>query len=292
MNPFLGSQTKRPTSSIANKKNLGYHRLELWETESMSTSKGFLQNLLALVAVVMAIVMPVQPALAAVTVGQTASADARVDGIRVPSGTTLISPAVVETGDKAAVLHLSNGEVVAVAPYSTAVLASVDSGIQLAVERGNVAYTNNDGALETISTTETILVAQQGQIQEGERISSEDDDVEESEERLCELQDWTADQWRDCRFDDPDKKDQDGDDRDDEACDWELLEVPMSQVPQYLEKTAVLACKDRNDLDFDCNCKKAALIVWWIPVAAVAGGAAIYELVEGDDEKAASPTTP
>jgi len=263
----------------------------------MSTSKGFLQNLLALVAVVMAIVMPVQPALAAVTVGQTASADARVDGIRVPSGTTLISPAVVETGDKAAVLHLSNGEVVAVAPHSTAVLASQDRGIQLAVERGNVAYTNNDGALETLSTTETILVAQQGQIQAGPRISSTDDETNETEERLCELQDWTADQWRDCRFDNPDKKDQDrkdqdDDDRDDDECDWEVLEVPMSQVPQYLEKTAVLACKDRNDLDFDCDCKKAAFIIWWIPVAAVAGGAAIYGLVEADDEKAASPTTP
>ena len=266
--------------------------MEWWETEMMSTSRGFFQSLIAAIAVVMAIVLPVQPILATVAVGQTASADARIDGIRVPSGTTLISPAVVETGDKAAVLHLSNGEVVAVAPHSTAVLASADSGIRLAVERGNVAYTNSDGALETISTTETILVAQQGQIQVGERISSEDDDAEEAEERLCELQDWTADQWRDCRFDDPDKKDQDGDDRDDEACDWELLEVPMSQVPQYLEKTAVLACKDRNDLDFDCNCKKAALIVWWIPVAAVAGGAAIYGLVEGDDEKAASPTTP
>jgi len=263
----------------------------------MSTSREFLQRLIAPIAVVMAIVTPVQPILATVTVGQTASADARVDGIRVPSGTTLISPAVVETGDKAAVLHLSNGEVVAVAPNSTAVLASEDSGIRLAVERGNVAYTNNAGALETLSTTETILVAQQGQIQPGERISPEENDEEEAEERLCELQDWTADLWRDCRFDDPDdeaqdRKDPEGDDRDDDECDWELLEVPMSQVPQYLEKTAVLACKDRNDLDFDCNCKAVPIIVWWIPVAAVAGGAVIYGLVEGDDEKVASPTTP
>lgn len=287
----------RPTGSIANNKNLGYHQSDWWETESMSTSEGFVHSLISSIAASLALILCVQPILATVTVGQTASPDARVDGITVPSGTTLISPAVVETGDKAAVLHLSNGEVVAVAPHSTAVLASQDSGIQLAVERGNVAYTNNDGALETLSTTETILVAQQGQIQTGQRISSIDDETKETEERLCELQDWTADQWRDCRFDNPDKKekdrkDQDGDDRDDDECDWEVLEVPMSQVPQYLEKTAVLACKDRNDLDFDCDCKKAAFIIWWIPVAAVAGGAAIYGLVEADDEKAASPTTP
>jgi len=241
-----------------------------------------LQNLIAPIAVVMAIVMPVQPILAAVAVGQTASAGARVDGIRVPSGTTLLSPAVVETGDNGAVLHLSNGEVVVVAPRSTAVLGSVDTGIRLAVERGHVAYTNNDGAMDTLSETETILVAQQGQIQPGERLATD-----EEEERLCELQEWTEALWLTCRYDDSDNQDQD-----DEDCDWELLEVPMSQVPQYLEKTAVLACKDRNDLDLNCDCKKAPIIVWWIPVAAVAGGAVIYSLIEDDDEEPASPTTP
>lgn len=253
----------------------------------MSIGKGSLRNLLAPIAVLLAVVLPVQPALAAIAVGQTASADATVDGVRVPSGTTLISPAVVETGDNAAVLHLSNGEVVALAPQSTAVVASADDGIQLSVERGNVAYTNNEGALDTISETETLSVDQQGQIQKGERTATD-----EEEERLCELQDWTADQWRACRFDDPDDEDQDDNEKDDDECDWELLKVPMSQVPQYLEKTSVLACKDRNDLDFDCNCKMVPIIVWWIPVAAVAGGAVIYGVIEGDDDEPASPTTP
>ena len=34
------------------------------------------------------------------------------------------------------------------------------------------------------------------------------------------------------------------------------------------------------------------IIVWWIPVAAVAGGAVIYGVIEGDDDEPASPTTP
>ena len=231
--------------------------------------------------------MPLQPVLAAVPVGQTASSEATVDGIRVPSGTTLISPALVETGDAAAVLHLSNGEVVALAPHSAALIASVASGIELSLERGTLAYTDSDGAQETASATETVLVEQQGEIQQVERTSTD-----EQEERLCELQDWTADRWRDCRFDDPEEADRDEGDEDDDGCDWELLEVPMSQVPQYLEKTAVLACKDRNDLDFDCDCKPVPLILWWIPVAAVAGGAVIYSVVEGEDDEPASPITP
>jgi len=251
----------------------------------MSTNKGLVQHLIAPIAVAMAILLPVQPVLAAVAVGQTASANVMVDGVRVPSGTTLISPAVVETGDSGAVLHLTNGEVIAVAPESTAVVATMDTGIRLAVQHGNVAYTAADGSLATLSATETLLVPQQGQIQEGERIATDED-----EERLCELQDWTADLWQECRFDDPD--DQDDQDDDDDGCDWDLLEVPLSQVPQYLELTSVLACKDRNDLDLDCNCKKVIFFVWWVPVAAVAGGAVLYQVITDDDEKTASPSQP
>ena len=243
----------------------------------MSTNTGFLQHLVVPVAVAMAILIPVQPVLAAVAVGQTASADATVDGIRVPSGTTLISPAVVETGDTGAVLHLSNGEVVAMAPQSTALVASVDNGVQLAVQKGNVAYTNSSGAMETLSTTETVLVSQEGEIQQGARISDDE------EERLCELDEWTAALWQTCRYDDPKDKD----------CDWDLLKVPMSEVPQYLDKTAVLACDDRNDLDLDCDCKKLkGAFIWWVPVAAVAGGAVLYTLIEDDDEEPASPSQP
>ena len=139
----------------------------------MSTNKGLLRHLFAPVAVAMAILIPVQPLATAVAVGQTASAHAVVDGIRVPSGTTLISPAVVETGNSGAVLHLANGEVIAVAPETTAIVASEESGIRLAVQRGNVAYTTADGSMATLSATETLSVSQQGQIQEGGRITAE-----------------------------------------------------------------------------------------------------------------------
>jgi len=244
----------------------------------MSTDKGLLQRFVVSVSVPLAILVPVQPVLATVTVGQTASARVTVDGTRVPSGTTLISPAVVETGDSGAVVHLNNGEVVAIAPQTTAVVASVGNGVRLAVQKGNVAYTNNAGVMETLSSTETLLVSQEGQIQQGERIYDEDE-----EERLCELHDWTAVWWQTCRHDDPD----------DDDCEWSLLKIPEPEVPRYLEKTALLACDDRNDLDLDCDCRKlAGFFVWWVPVAAVAGGAVLYNVITEDDEKPASPSQP
>ena len=100
----------------------------------MSTGKSPFRNLIVAIALTLAIWLPVQPALAAVAVGQTASADTRVDGIQVPSGTTLISPAVVEAGASGAVIHLRHGEVIAMAPRTTAVVASADNGIRLANE--------------------------------------------------------------------------------------------------------------------------------------------------------------
>ncbi len=249
----------------------------------MPTSKGFLQRFAAPATVVMLVLLPTQPVVAAVAVGQTASSDATVDGVRVPPGTTLLSPALVEAGDLGAVLHLANGEVLALAPRSTAVVASVDGGIRVAVEEGNLAYTSNQGELETLSRTETILVAQQGEIQQGERIAPVVPPGDEEQEDLCELQEWTATLWQTCRFDDPD----------DDDCDWELIEVPMSEVTQYLERTAVLACKDRNDLDLDCDCKqRIGAFAWWMPVAGVAGGVALYQILQDDDDQPASPSTP
>ena len=183
--------------------------------------------LLAPIAVLLAVVCPFNRPLQPLRSAKRPVPMPRSTACAFLQGRTLISPVVVETGDIAAVLHLSNGEVVALAPESTAVVASADDGIQLSVERGNVAYTDNEGALDTISETETLSVDQQGQIQKGERAASD-----EEEERLCELQDWTADQWRACRFDDPDDEDQDDSEKDDDECDWELLKVPMSQVPQ------------------------------------------------------------
>jgi hypothetical protein len=243
----------------------------------MSINKALSGPLPTALAVSMAFLLPIQPLLAAVSIGQTASSDLLVDGVRVPSGTTLLSPSVVETGDSPAVLHLSTGGVIAVAPQSSALLAGDDAGVRLAVQEGRVAYTSKTGQVEYLSQTETLLASAQAGIQEGDRTSSDED-----EEDLCQLRDWTSSHWQECRFDDPDN----------DECNWEHIEVAMHEVPRYLEKTALLACADRNDLDLECDCGTvAAAVMWWIPVAAVGGGWALSEIIE-KEKPAASPSTP
>lgn len=242
----------------------------------MTINKALFRRVSVSVAATMALLLSVQPLLTAVALGQTASADTRVDGVWVPPGTTLLSPAVVETRDAPAILHLGTGDVLAVAPQSSAVLEDEQGSIRLVVQKGRVAYTSTTGEVSYLSQTETLLANSQGDLQEGSRVDS----AEEVED-LCQLRDWTADLWRLCRFDDPD----DGD------CEWEHIEVPTIDVPRYLEKTALLACEDRNDLDLECDCGSVAAVLWWIPLATVGGGWALSEVIE-KEKKPASPSTP
>ena len=69
------------------------------------------------------------------------------------------------------------------------------------------------------------------------------------------------------------------------------LEVAASLAPTYVGKTAYLACKDRNPLDLTCDCRPPAAI-WWKVGAGVGAAAGLYWLIDDDDEKPASPTTP
>jgi hypothetical protein len=135
------------------------------------------------------------------------------------------------------------------------------------------------GEVAVLTASNSLALDQEGQIQEGERVA--ESASAEDTERLCELQNWTAELWRACTG--PDRKDAD--------CAWELLEVAASLAPGYVGKTAYLACKDRNPLDLSCDCKPAAF-AWWKVGAGVGAAAGLYLIIDDDDEKSASPTTP
>lgn len=248
----------------------------------MSTNKGFSASLLASAGILALLIAAGQPLFAVVAVGQTASPGARIDGVQMPSGTTLLAPTLVATESRPAVLHFINGEVLTLAEHSSALVESVDRGLQVVVRSGNAAYTDATGAVASLSETESVLLTQEGQIQQGARIGEE----QEEEERLCELEDWTPELWQTCRYDDPS----------DEDCDWELIKVPMSEVPKYLEVTALLACEDRNELDLECDCAEEIIFAWWkagAGVGAAAGAIVLYEeVIDEDDEEPASPSTP
>lgn len=241
-------------------------------------NKGFFGLPRSFLAIAGAIVLCASPGVAAIAIGQTATAGAKVDGVRVPSGTTLLSPARVETGVTPAIVHLSNGRVLAFSEETDAMVESIGGDVRLAVRSGNVAYSDSSGEVEFLTASNSLLLDQEGQIQEGERVS--DSASAEDTERLCELQSWTTELWQACTG--PDRKEAD--------CAWELLEVAASLVPTYVGKTAYLACKDRNPLDLTCDCRPPAAI-WWKVGAGVGAAAGLYLLID-DDEKSASPTTP
>lgn len=218
------------------------------------------------------------PGLGAIAVGQTATAGAKVDGVLVPSGTTLLSPARVETGASPAVVHLSNGRVLAFSEETDAMVESVGGDVRLDVRSGNVVYTDDSGEVAFLSASNSLLLDQEGQIQEGERVS---ESSAEDTERLCELQDWTTELWQACT----------GPDRDEADCAWELLEVATSLAPTFVGKTAYFACKDRNPLDLDCDCNPEAF-AWWKVAAGVGAAGGLYLLIDKETEQPASPTTP
>jgi len=242
-------------------------------------NKGVFGFYAPFLAIAGAIVLCSSPGMAAIAIGQTATAGAKVDGIRVPSGTTLLSPARVETGVTPAIVHLSNGRVLAFSEATDAMVESVGGDVRLAVRSGNVAYTDGSGEVAFLSASNSLVLDQEGQIQEGARVTPSAS--AEDSERLCELQDWTAGLWQACTG--PNRKEAD--------CAWELLEVAASVAPNYVGKTAYLACKDRNPLDLTCDCRPPA-VVWWKVGAGVALAAGLYKHIDLDDETSASPTTP
>jgi len=221
------------------------------------------------------------PAAAVVAVGQTATAGTKVDGIQVPSGTTLLSPALVEAAGMPAVIHLSNGQVLALTEDARAMIESADAGtVQVSVESGKLAYTDDAGEVTTVASNNLVLLGQEGQVGEGARITPAASGSEGETERLCQLQDFTPPRFTACS------------DKDAKDCDWELLEVPASVVPQHLDIDSFLACKDRNPIGLNCDCAPAGVPVVWWAVGGAAAAAALLIIIDDDDPDPASPTAP
>lgn len=217
-------------------------------------------------------------------VGQTANAGVRLDGVQVPSGTTLISPAVVRTGDSAAIIHLRNGSVVAVLPGSIAHFeADGDGRVVLAVEAGEVAYADSLGEVVNLGEgSEAVWAFQDSQIGEGAAAA-------EGQERLCELKDSTPAKFQLCTLTNPDSSE----------CSWTVLMVPVNEVPTYLDISAVYAGKDRNELGLSNNCRPEPIAGGLstgakvgIGIGAAVLAAVFIDEIDDDDKPPASPITP
>ena len=97
---------------------------------------------LALVSLLVAL-----PSVAApIVLGQTALNSSIVDGVEVPTGTTVLSPSRIQTASAPAAVHLSTGQTLNLGPNSSARLESASGGrISLAAETGTVEVGTQDG---------------------------------------------------------------------------------------------------------------------------------------------------
>ncbi|HUF79242.1 MAG TPA: hypothetical protein VMR44_10030 [Thermoanaerobaculia bacterium] len=178
----------------------------------------------------------VPPASAAPSLGQVVSPGAAVDGVPVPSGTTLLSPAQVDTKGRQAILHLTNGRALAVDRNSSVRLeSSSPNEVRLTVDAGAVSFRETSGEVITLAEASGLLLDAQGQVREGTPVTTV---------RLCRLADPQA-SFEACTAS-PDAA---------AECEWEVLQVAESAVYDYLGVVAVRAGTDQNDLGLDETCE-------------------------------------
>lgn len=120
--------------------------------------------------------MPIAPARAVLVLGQLASNGATLDGITVPSGTTILDPSTIATGDDPAVIHLINGSVLAMAPHSKASFSGESGGkTTLEVETGEVILRDQAGEPVVLKADTSVVIQEEG-VQEGESGPAEEED--------------------------------------------------------------------------------------------------------------------
>ncbi|MDX1382031.1 MAG: hypothetical protein R3190_00225 [Thermoanaerobaculia bacterium] len=223
-------------------------------------------------------------------VGHITSIGAQIDGIKVPSGTTLLSPALVSTGKQSAILHLAGGHVVNLGPETTAHVTALENGlVGLSIDEGSAAYLSAAGDLVTLGNLGTArfvpragagAAAAAGQIEEGE----------EAEIRLCQLRNSNPAKFNICTITDPASG----------QCEWEPLDVTPANIGDHLNVDSVLAEGETwagatgNDLGLDRDCGTDPAAAFLAGGAAVAGGlvggAALFDAIDSDET--ISPVVP
>lgn len=94
-------------------------------------------------------------------VGQLVGGGASIDGLAVPSGTTLLSGSVVSAGARPASVHLVNGQMVEVGGNSRALLRRGQGGeIRVSVQAGTLSFVEAGGAVSTLPADYEAIFAQ------------------------------------------------------------------------------------------------------------------------------------
>ncbi len=236
------------------------------------------------------------PAGAEGILGQVNARQAQINGTATPSHTTLLSSSTLETADHAAIVHLSSGQTLSLAPHSQAHFGgSLETGVEVSLQYGSIAYRDSSGEVIQIADAGTFTLQQSG-VQSGEPINSG------SGYPLCALK---SGDMATC-LDNPDSA----------SCNWEYMEaVPSGDVEAFLSQGGTFL--SAADLDgyfsqpgkssegkslvvYDCRDRKSAaavaapVVAGGLSTAAIAGiavggalGVVIIDDATSDDSSAA-----
>ena len=93
--------------------------------------------------------------------GQVISSDMTMDGLSVPSGTTLLDKTLLQTGSYPAAVHLGSGPVLELGESSSAYFERLPSGeVQVSVETGSLSFVEA-GEVVTLSADGEVTIPQQ-----------------------------------------------------------------------------------------------------------------------------------
>ncbi len=216
--------------------------------------------------------------------GQTMTAGARMDGVLMPSGGTISSPATISTEALPVIVSLTSGQVLTLGLNSAASFQTLADGqVRVAVDEGTLAYQDPAGGVMQLAANQVLYASAQG-IGTGAQVGSESEETV----RLCHLDNTDPTERAECA--EKPKASQ---------CDWSPIDVPAAMVPQH--EAAGDRTPEALDLPQDCH-RDAAAWPWFAALAPLAkvgvvvgvagGGVVLADQIEGDDPSPATQTTP
>ena len=199
---------------------------------------------------------------ATTVLGQLALNGARIDGAPAPTGTTLISPSRLQTGDEASVVHLSTGGRLYLGPHSGAELETTETGeISVSANAGLVQLSGSRGEVMILAYNALATIDQEGEVQTN------------PEQRVCVLVSSGNKSSGDCAADHGLK-----------ACEWE-----ESTSGELEEGDVYFVPADDEE---ECEADKGIAAWVWGAGGAAAAVVLADELESDDDDDSVVPVSP
>ncbi len=93
-------------------------------------------------------------------VGQLLAGEARIDGVAVPRGATLLSGSLLSTQSQAVSVHMSNGQLVELGSHSSARFEKAGGEVEVSVGTGSLRFRAEDGNVRVAGPSDRVFFSQ------------------------------------------------------------------------------------------------------------------------------------